>query len=84
MNVLLSKGGKEDSRVDKLFLFKYKRQSCQLKMTADEVKVNRLFGGCLPAVYLSRSLQTKLRGNSYDKIGEKVNRKAALFQKLVY
>ena len=28
MNVLLSKGGKEDSRVDKLFLFKYKRQSC--------------------------------------------------------
>ncbi|EFF64003.1 hypothetical protein CUW_0309 [Turicibacter sanguinis PC909] len=35
------------------------------------MKVNRFFGGCLPAGYLSRSLQTKLRGNSYDKIEEK-------------
>ena len=43
------------------------------------MKVNRLFGGCLPAVYLSRGLQTKLRGNPYDKIEEKVIKKATLF-----
>ena len=43
------------------------------------MKVNRLFGGCLPAVYLSSGLQTKLRGNPYDKIEEKVIKKATLF-----
>ncbi len=48
-------------------------------LLADEVKVNRLFGGCLPAACLSRGLQTKLRGDSYDKIEEKVIRKATLF-----
>ena len=70
MYLLLSRWGRRIARVERVFYSMISARAVKL-VTADEVKVNRSFGGCLPAVYLSRSLQTNLRGNSYDKIGEK-------------